>query len=142
MGLSSGAINHAISFGANYSHGLMFKRTPDSYEEKNRFRLLKSPKRRSLQSNLCVSVVCADTESKAHKLFKQYRAEIVDEGPTIIGSPEQIRLEFLKSQLDYQIDEIVVRMLIVDPIERLNSYRLLSEVCGLKRGRDPLKTAA
>jgi alkanesulfonate monooxygenase SsuD/methylene tetrahydromethanopterin reductase-like flavin-dependent oxidoreductase (luciferase family) len=75
--------------------------------------------------NVAVYGLCADSEERARRLWRQAPE------PGFCGSPERCREQLLELADRYGTDELVVQSMTDDLDARLESYRLLAEALEL-----------
>jgi luciferase family oxidoreductase group 1 len=137
---SGGSAGLAAQHGTAFSYSLFHRGSAqdptvlDGYCD--RFRCVGSL--REARCNIAVSVICAETEEAA----RQQRASIEqllggDMRVNFSGTPEQCRERFLELQHRMGTDELIVHSLWHGYEERLASYRMLAEVCGLAAQSEP-----
>jgi luciferase family oxidoreductase group 1 len=120
----------AGEMGANYCHGIFWRKSHDivmsSLKAFKAFSDKQIAAGRPMKLALAVAGVCADTEEKAKQIEASNPYEFV--APTVVGTPEQCRDQFLRYNQMFGVTEFIFRDVCMDFNDRIRCYELLSEV--------------
>jgi luciferase family oxidoreductase group 1 len=83
------------------------------------------------QCNLAIAGNCTDSQTQIAHLTKIYNHEDANVVPTIIGTPEQCLEKLQELQYVCKVDEFMFLDISTSLEDRIRSYQLLAEVCGL-----------
>ncbi len=83
------------------------------------------------QCSLAIAGNCSDSKTQIAHLTKRYNNEDANVVPTIIGTPEQCLEKLQELQYNCKVDEFMFLDISTSLQDRIRSYQLLAEICGL-----------
>jgi len=133
LGSRTGSVDGAARLGCAFSLSLFFGELSDdkrSVIDTYRERFLPSATLREPKYSIAVAGVCAPTSAEAEAIARQWAPGV---SPGVVGDVAQCRDQLHETAMYYGTKEIVFLDVSPSHAERMQSYRLLAEACGLEQ---------